>query len=118
MRRPLRSLHAQLFLWAVMPVTFAIIALAMVNYDFGDVGDSLGMVYGQGEVLWNFLLGLALSWLGLAVMVLYGILLSTVIRRPGAAVAAGIGTIYLLDFTKHISIWNRTLRPSTLDTRG
>jgi signal transduction histidine kinase len=31
MRRPLRSLHAQLFLWAVMPVTFAIIALAFTG---------------------------------------------------------------------------------------
>ena len=31
MRRWLRSLHAQLFLWAVLPVTFAIIALAFTG---------------------------------------------------------------------------------------
>ncbi len=88
----------------VLSVTSLVLSiiLATVHYDFGDVIDSLGLVYGWDEVLLNFLLALALSWLGLAVLVLYGIFLSTVIRRPGAAVAAGIGTVYLLDFTKHL----------------
>ena len=31
MRRWLRSLHAQLFLWAVLPITFVIIALAFTG---------------------------------------------------------------------------------------
>lgn len=78
------------------------ILLGAIHHEFGDVDDSLGLVYGRREVLLNFALGLALSWGALVVIVLYGILLSTVIRRPGAAVAAGIGTLYMLEFTKHL----------------
>ena len=33
---------------------------------------------------------------------MYGLFISTVIRSPGAAVAVGISTIYLVDFTKHL----------------
>jgi ABC-type transport system involved in multi-copper enzyme maturation permease subunit len=34
--------------------------------------------------------------------VMYGILISTVIRTPGAAVAVGITTLFIIDFTKHL----------------
>ena len=33
---------------------------------------------------------------------MYGLFISTIIRSPGAAVAVGISTIYLVDFTKHL----------------
>jgi len=34
--------------------------------------------------------------------VMYGLFISTIIRSSGAAVAVGISTIYLVDFTKHL----------------
>ena len=52
MRRWFRSLQAQLFLWAVLPITFAIIALAFTGVyahqqtmrDFGPAGDEIALV--------------------------------------------------------------------------
>jgi len=46
------------------------------------------------------LLGYALSWIPLTALVMYGLLISTLVRSPGAAVAVGISTLYLIDFTK------------------
>lgn len=72
------------------------------NYEFGDVTDSIGLIYSNKEVLFNFLLAFFLSWIPLAALVMYGIFISTIVRRSGQAVAVTIGTIYLIDFTKHI----------------
>jgi ABC-type transport system involved in multi-copper enzyme maturation permease subunit len=33
---------------------------------------------------------------------MYGLLISTLVRSPGAAVAVGIVTLFLIDFTKHL----------------
>jgi ABC-type transport system involved in multi-copper enzyme maturation permease subunit len=33
---------------------------------------------------------------------MYGIFISTIVKKSGQAVAVTIGTIYLIDFTKHI----------------
>lgn len=79
----------------------ASICLGSLRYQFGDIADSAGLIYGKNEVLANFLVAFFLSWLPLASTVLYGILVSTIIRRSGQAVAVAIGTIYLIDFTKH-----------------
>ena len=75
-------------------------ALAKLHYHFGAAGDSFGVVYSRNHLLQQFLLGYALSWIPLAALVMYGLLISTLVRSPGAAVAVGIGTLYLIDFTK------------------
>jgi len=78
------------------------LALASIHYHFDAVGDSYGVVYGRGKVFQVFALGYVLSWVPLTALVMYGLFISTVIRSPGAAVAVGISTIYLVDFTKHL----------------
>jgi ABC-type transport system involved in multi-copper enzyme maturation permease subunit len=78
------------------------ILLARVHYGFGAVADSLGEVYAQRTVLANLLFAWVLSWVPLAAIVFYGLLLSTMIRSSGAAVAVSIGTLYVIDFTKHL----------------
>lgn len=78
------------------------ICLGLLNYQFGDVADSMGLIYGQNEVMGNFILAFFLSWIPLAAVVTYGVFVSTIVRKPGQAVAVTIGTIYVIDFTKHI----------------
>jgi ABC-2 type transport system permease protein len=75
-------------------------ALAKIHYQFGAVGDSFGVVYGRNQVMQQFLMGYALSWIPLTALVMFGLLISTMVRSPGAAVAVGISTLYLIDFTK------------------
>ncbi len=76
------------------------VALAKIHCHFGAVGDSLGVVYSAKHVMQQFLLGYALSWIPLTALVMYGLLISTMVRSPGAAVAVGISTLFLIDFTK------------------
>lgn len=77
-------------------------ALALVHYDFSPVGDTMGIVYGRGRAVREFLTGYALSWIPLTALVMYGLFISTLVRTPGAAVAVGISTLFLIDFTKHL----------------
>ena len=90
-------LHAVLLSLVVLAVSAG---LAGLRYGFGPVADDLGVVYGRGEVLENFLLACFLSWVPLAAMAMYALLVSTLIEGSGAAVAVGIGSVYLIDFTK------------------
>lgn len=76
--------------------------MASINYRFGPIGDTFGVVYTQNTALQELLLGYVLSWIPLSALVMYGILISTLIRTPGAAVAVGITTLFLIDFTKHL----------------
>ena len=78
------------------------VALASIHYHFGPVNDSYGPIYGQSRVLHEFLLGFVLSWIPLATLSLFGLFISTIIRSPGAAVAVGISTLFIVDFTKHL----------------
>jgi len=78
------------------------ILLARAHYGFGPVADSLGEIYSWKMVLANFLLAWVLSWVPLAAIVFYGLFLSTIVRSSGAAVAVSIGTLYVIDFTKHL----------------
>ncbi len=78
------------------------ICLGLLNYKFGDVADSMGLIYGQKEVMRNLTLAFFLSWIPLAAVVTFGVFVSTIVRKPGQAVAVTIGTIYVIDFTKHI----------------
>lgn len=92
-------LYAGLLLLIALVVS---VCLGMVNYQFGAVTDSMGLIYGQKEVVINFFIALFLSWIPLAAVVTYGVFISTIVRKPGQAVAVTIGTIYVIDFTKHI----------------
>ena len=78
------------------------IGLARIRYRFGPVADSFGEIYSKRVVLTNLVLAWALSWVPLATIVFYGLFLSTIIRSSGAAVAASIGTLYVIEFTKHL----------------
>jgi ABC-type transport system involved in multi-copper enzyme maturation permease subunit len=78
------------------------LALARIHYHFGPVADGYGVVYSQGKILRLFLCAYLLSWIPLSALVMYGLFISTLIRSPGAAVAVGISTVYLVDFTKHL----------------
>jgi ABC-type transport system involved in multi-copper enzyme maturation permease subunit len=78
------------------------IVLARTRYSFGPVADSLGEIYPRHTVLANFLFAWLLSWVPLSAIVFYGLFLSTIIRSSGAAVAVSIGTLYVIDFTKHL----------------
>src|SRR6185295_1820324 len=71
-------------------------------YQFAAVGDSFGTVYGRGQTAREFLLGFVLSWIPLAALVMCGLFVSTIIRTPGAAVAVGISSLFLVDLTKHL----------------
>ena len=88
----------------VMSVVSLVISacLGAVNYQFGDVADSMGVIYTQERVFANFLIAFFLSWVPLSALVIYGIFISTIVKKSGQAVAVTIGTIYLIDFTKHI----------------
>jgi ABC-2 type transport system permease protein len=78
------------------------IAFAKIHYHFGPVGDSFGVVYGRDRALQQFLFGYLLSWIPLSGLVMYALFVSTIIRTAGAAVAVGISTLFLIDFTKHL----------------
>jgi len=77
-------------------------ALAKIHYHFGAVGDSMGVVYSRNQAMQQFLLGCALSWIPLGALVMYGLLISTMFRNPGVAVAVGISSLFLINFTKHL----------------
>jgi hypothetical protein len=78
------------------------IVLGSIHYEFGAISDSFGVIYSLGKVLGNFLLAFVLTWIPLGAIVLYGLFISTIVRSPGAAVAVSIGSLYLIDFTKHL----------------
>ena len=78
------------------------IALARIHYRFGAISDSFGVIYSQGKVFGHFLLAFVLTWIPLGAIVLYGLFISTIVRSPGAAVAVSIGSLYIIDFTKHL----------------
>jgi len=91
--------------YALLLSVFSVVlsaCLAAVRYEFGDICDDIGLVYSRTQVLSNFLLALLLSWLPLTATVLYGIFISTVISKPGPAVAVAVASVYLIDFTKHL----------------
>ena len=78
------------------------VALAKIHYDFGAVGDSYGVVYGRSRALKELLVGYGLSWMPLSALVMYALLVSTLIRSQGAAVAVATSLLFLIEFTKHL----------------
>ena len=78
------------------------LSLASIHYQFGPVSDAAGIIYGRNQALHEFLLSYALSWLPWTAFVMYGLLISTLIRSPGAAVSVAISLMVVLDFTKNL----------------
>jgi len=81
------------------------VALAKTRYDFGPIGDQFGVVYGRGFAARTFLLAYVLSWVPLSALVMYGLLISVIVRSPGAAVAVGISVHYLTDFAVTVQVF-------------
>ena len=77
--------------------------LARIHYHFGAVADSAGVVYSRNQAMHEFLVSYALSWIPLSALVMYGILISTIVRTSGAAVTVGISTLFIVEFTKHLA---------------
>jgi ABC-type transport system involved in multi-copper enzyme maturation permease subunit len=97
-----KAIMGLLYMIVISVATLALsIVLAKARYRFGAVSDSFGVIYSQNKVLGNFLLAFVLTWIPLGAIVLYGLFISTIVRSPGAAVAVSIGTLYIIDFTKH-----------------
>ncbi len=78
------------------------VALAGIHYHFAAVGDSVGVVYSRGQALREFLVGYALSWIPLSALVMYGLVISTLVRTTGAATSIGISSLFIIEFTKHL----------------
>ena len=79
------------------------IALALIHYRLGAVSDSYGNVYSQRQAAQALLLAYALSWIPLSALVMFALLISTIVRSPGVAVAVGIGLMIVINFTKHLA---------------
>ena len=94
-----KALDLLLYTVALSLAVLAVSAALGARYGFGPVSDSMGVVYGRGEAM-NLLLACAASWVPLATMAMNALLVSLLIRSSGAAVAVGIATVYLIDFTK------------------
>jgi ABC-type transport system involved in multi-copper enzyme maturation permease subunit len=98
-----KVLTGLLYAASMLIVSLAVsLCMGLLNYKFDDVTDSMGLIYAWKQVLENFLLALFLSWIPLAAVVTYGVFISTIVKKSGQAVAVTIGTIYIIDFTKHI----------------
>jgi len=93
-----------LYMMVLTTATLAFSAvLAKIHYSFGTVGDSFGAVYSRNQAMKELLLAFVLGWIQLAALVMYGLLISTLIRSPGAAVAVGVSSMFIIDFTKHLA---------------
>jgi hypothetical protein len=78
------------------------ISLGALKYEFGDVADSAGLVYGAKQVLANFVLAYFLSWVPLISVVLFGVFVSAIAKKSGQAVAVVVGLIILTATIKHL----------------
>jgi ABC-type transport system involved in multi-copper enzyme maturation permease subunit len=79
------------------------VALASLHFRFEAVSDSGGAVYTRNQAIQGLLLAYSLSWIPLSALVMYGLLISTIIRNTGAAVSVAITSLVLIDFTKHLA---------------
>jgi len=86
---------------SVAALLFSVL-LASVHYHFEAVSDSVGLVYSRSRVIREFLTGYALSWIPLSALVMYGLVISTLVRTTGAATSVGISTLFIIEFTKHL----------------
>ena len=77
------------------------ILLGTLKFQFGNIADSVGVIYGIKEVLRNFLLAFFLDMLPMAALVMYGVFISVVTKRSGQAIGLVIGTIILIETAKN-----------------
>ena len=98
-----KSVTGLLYMVVLSTITLLFyVALASIHYHFTPVADSFGVIYHRHQAAEAFLVSYLLSWLPLGALVMCGLMISTMIRNPGVAVAAGIGGLFLVDFTKHL----------------
>ena len=64
-------------------------ALASIHFHFGAVTDSVGVIYSRNQAMQQLLLGYVLSWIPLSALVMFGLLVSTLVRNPGVAMGGG-----------------------------
>ena len=99
-----KALTALAYMVALSMATLLIsTALALFHFRFGAVSDASGIVYGRGLVLRELLTSFLFSWIPLGTLALYGLLISTLIRSPGAAAAVGTSSMFIIEFTKHLA---------------
>ncbi len=75
--------------------------LGAFRYEFGDVSDEFGLIYGKKEVLINFAVAFFLGWVPMSAVVLFGVFVSAVTRRGGQAIGVVIGMIALVEAAKY-----------------
>jgi ABC-type transport system involved in multi-copper enzyme maturation permease subunit len=84
----------------------AALAAPLYRWEFYVAKAATGLLYMVAMsfvcLVLSIVLARVLSWVPLAAIVCYGLFLSTIIRSSGAAVAVSIGTLYVIDFTKHL----------------
>jgi len=87
----------------VMFVTSLVLSifLGSLKFQFGNITDSVGLIYGVKEVIGNFLLAFSLDMMPMAALVMYGVFISAIARKSGQAIAVVIGTIILIETAKH-----------------
>ena len=78
------------------------IGLGALRYQFGDVADSAGLIYGTKEVLLNLGAAFLLGWIPVSAVVSFGIFLSAITKKGSQAIGIVIGTLILIETLKHL----------------
>ena len=97
-----KVLMGVLYMIVVSVTAFLVsILLGSLKYEFSNVADAAGPIYGKKEVFTNFLIAFFLSWLPLTAAVLFGIVISAIAKKSGQAIGVVVGIIILLATVKH-----------------
>ena len=76
-------------------------ALGAGRYEYGAVSDAIGLIYPAREVIRCFLVAFFASWLPLAAVVSFGILVSAVTDKAGLAIGIVLGALIFGETLKH-----------------
>ena len=87
----------------VMFVTALILSIILgaLKFQFGNISDSVGVIYGAKEVAGNLLAAFFLDMLPMGALVMYGVFISVVTKRSGQAIGLVIGSIILIETAKN-----------------
>lgn len=72
------------------------------QYQFSDVSDAMGVIYGRPQIVANLAIAFALSMLPLTALVTFGLFISAVTRTSGQAIGAAVGSLILIEAGKHL----------------
>lgn len=79
----------------------ATLALGALRHPFGPIRDTLGVIYGTGEIIRGLVLALILLWIPLGTVVMFGLLVSVFVTRSGVAMGTALGLVIMLETLKH-----------------